>query len=297
MNKLRSLLVASMFLACAASAAMAGTVTISVLDASGQVLASASADGDNAAASVKLARKYQAGDVIRIEGGPNLAVKLSAAGPEQIVYCPRNVFLFPVPSGRNAGPFNPAWFKGERHDISARLVKAEELAAVRNLAANPYDTLESACFPHASASNYYTAKDPMPIFAPRNAIDGERRNDGHGGWPVQSWGPDRLNDLWFRIDFGRPVEIDKLVFTLRAQFPPVAKSDHDDVWQSAVIEFSDGSSEKVEFKKTGDRQEFPVAKRTVTWLKMTKIVLPKSNKWAALTELEAWGRDARPAKP
>jgi len=296
MNTFRALLLAGFGLACAAQAAWAAQVSVRVVDASGKVLASASADGQTAVVSVKLVRKYQPGDAIKIEGGPHLAVKLSAAGPEQIVYCPGNVFVFPVPAAAAAGAYNPAWFKGERHEITVRLPKADELAAPRNLAANAYDTLDSACFPHASASNYYTAKNPMPVFAPRNAIDGERRNDGHGGWPVQSWGPDRINDLWFRLDFGRAVEIDKLAFTLRAQFPPVSRSDHDAVWQSAVIEFSDGSSQKVEFKKTGDRQEFPVAGRTVTWLKMTKIVLPASNKWAALTELEVSGREA-PAKP
>jgi len=296
MSTFRTLLLTALALACVAPALRAAQVSVSVVDASGQVLATGSADGQTAVVSVKLVRKYQPGDAIKIEGGPHLAVKLSAAGPEHIVYCPRNVFAFPVPVAQAAGPYNPAWFKGERHEISVRLPKVEELAALRNLAANAYDTLDGACFPHASASNYYTAKNPMPIFAPRNAIDGERRNDGHGGWPVQSWGPDRLGDLWFRLDFGRAVEIDKLAFTLRAQFPPASRSDHDDVWQSAVIEFSDGSSEKVEFKKTGDRQEFPVARRTITWLKMTKIILPASNKWAALTELEVSGREA-PAKP
>ena len=59
----------------------------------------------------------------------------------------------------------------------------------------------------------------MDVFAARNAIDGFKENRHHGGWPNQSWGPEKRNDLWWQVNFGREVEIDKLVITIRADFP------------------------------------------------------------------------------
>ena len=76
-------------------------------------------------------------------------------------------------------------------------------------------------FPHASA-NFVTREDPC--FYERNAIDGVMNNQGHGAYPYHSWAGGARNDLEFFLDFGRDVEIDKLVFFLRADFVHDAKT-------------------------------------------------------------------------
>ena len=54
------------------------------------------------------------------------------------------------------------------------------------------------------------------VFAARNAIDGVYENDAHGIWPYQSWGINRDPNAALTLDFGRPVTIDELRLTLRA---------------------------------------------------------------------------------
>jgi predicted RNA-binding protein with RPS1 domain len=66
---------------------------------------------------------------------------------------------------------------------------------------------------------------------------------------------------------------------------------HDSYWQEATVEFSDGSTEKLALKQVATGQEFPLAKRTVSWL-VLKNLKPAADKWCALCEFEAWGRDA-----
>ena len=41
-------------------------------------------------------------------------------------------------------------------------------------------------------------------------------------WPYESWGPEQRLDLWWKVDFGRPVELDKIRLMLRADFPTTA---------------------------------------------------------------------------
>ncbi|MGD0092135.1 MAG: discoidin domain-containing protein [Planctomycetota bacterium] len=151
----------------------------------------------------------------------------------------------------------------------------------RNVALNPTaaNTTEPTSYPHATSNSEYNKKE----FAARCAIDGSRKNnDVHG---CGSWGPQKEPDIWWRLDFGRPVEIDKLIIFLRAAWP------HDSFWKEGTIEFSDGSTEKLALKKTADGQEFPIKKRTVTWLKLKDLVAEEP-KWCALCEFEAWGKDA-----
>ena len=153
-------------------------------------------------------------------------------------------------------------------------------ADYRNVALNPNaaNTTEPASYPHATSNSEYNKKE----FAARCAIDGKRDNkDVHG---CGSWGPQIAPDIWWKLDFGRPVEIDKLVIFLRAAFG------HDSYWKECVIEFSDGSTEKLTLKKVAEGQEFPITKRKVTWLKI-KDLKAEEPKWCAICEFEAWGKD------
>jgi hypothetical protein len=95
-------------------------------------------------------------------------------------------------------------------------------ADFRNVALNPADTTnrEPVTFPHATSNSEYNQRE----FAARCAIDGNRRNDDVHG--CGSWGPQKTNDIWWRLDFGRPVTVDRLTLYLRAAWTP-ADAPHD----------------------------------------------------------------------
>jgi len=153
----------------------------------------------------------------------------------------------------------------------------------RNLACNPRDVQGApTCYPHASSNSEYKS---LPAFAARNAVDGISDNRGHGP-EFPSWGPHKRTDLWWKLEFGRPVEIDKLVLVLRADFP------HDSFWHQCVVEFSDGSREAISIRKTSEPQVFSFNKRTVNWIRLADFIQELPIGWCALTEVEVWGRDA-----
>ncbi len=159
---------------------------------------------------------------------------------------------------------------------------AEAINPYRNVAINPSDVRGYArSWPHASSNSEY---GDMPAFAARNAIDGNTDNTGHGE-RFPSWGPDKRRDLWWKVDFGRPVETDKIVLYIRADFP------HDDYWQSATIEFSDGTTESIEIAKTPNPQEIKFDKRIVSWLRLTDLVEAEPLGWCGLCEVQVWGKD------
>jgi len=163
---------------------------------------------------------------------------------------------------------------------------AEVENAYRNLAINPKDTQGYArSWPHASSNSEYRN---MPAFAACNAIDGKTENTGHGK-AFPSWGPDRKEGLWWKLDFGRLVETDRIVLYIRADFP------HDDYWHSATIEFSDGTKESIRPARTAEPQEFRFKKRIISWLRLTDLVEAKPLGWCGLTEVQVWGKDVYPA--
>ena len=89
-------------------------------------------------------------------------------------------------------------------------------------------------FPHASA-NVETRGES--VFAARNAIDGVTANRSHGSWPYESWGINKRQDAEMLLEFGCPVDCDRVVLWTRADFP------HDNWWIQARLTFSDGSVE------------------------------------------------------
>ncbi|NQT89454.1 discoidin domain-containing protein [bacterium] len=152
----------------------------------------------------------------------------------------------------------------------------------RNVALNPNDVAGKAVtYPHASSNSEYNLKQ----FAARNAIDGKTANKGHGA-QHPSWGPHKRKDLWWKVEFGKKVEVDKIVLTIRADFP------HDRHWHSATVEFSDGSREKINIKKMVEAQTYTFKKRTVEWLRFTELVQAEPMGWCGFSEVAVWGRDA-----
>ncbi|MCL2306157.1 MAG: discoidin domain-containing protein [Planctomycetaceae bacterium] len=149
----------------------------------------------------------------------------------------------------------------------------------RNLALNPKS--EQFGYPQATSNSEFAMR---PEFVAQNAIDGKTDNAGHGP-QFPSWGPNKRTDLWWKVDFGRPVETDKIVIWIRADFP------HDGAWKSATLEFSDGSKEKIVLEKTEKPQTFTFAKRATTFVKITELQEDFPLGWCALTEVEVWGND------
>ncbi len=153
----------------------------------------------------------------------------------------------------------------------------------RNLALNPADRMgDVTCYPHASTNSVCRNN---PAFAACNVIDGKTANTGHGK-QFPSWGPDKREDLWLKIDFGREVAVDKIVLWMRADFP------HDACWHAAVVEFSDGGSGKISIAKTAAPRTFDLeTPRRISWLRFRDLEQKKPLGWAGFSEVKVWGRD------
>lgn len=236
-----------------------------------------------------LSRRFAPGDKIRVQGAKHLAVQFDDRLGEIPIYAPKNEFAFTVPVAApnvkpRSIPYPPEAWAANRPRITIRPLTLRELDAYRNLACNSYDVRgQSDAFPHASSNSECRNE---AVFAARNAIDGFKENHRHGGWPYQSWGPEQRKDLWWQVDFGREVEIDKLVIVIRADFP------HDKHWKRVTLVFSDGSRKPFELQKTASplTVAFP-AKRT-TSVQLIDWDQDEPLGWCALTEVEVWGRDS-----
>ncbi len=90
----------------------------------------------------------------------------------------------------------------------------------------------------------------------------------------------------YYVDFGTEVEVEKLVFYLRADFP------HDTYWKNIDIEFWDGEIVTANFEGVADGQEVVLKKkkitRTIHLTNFIQAVFPLS--WAALSQIEVYGR-------
>jgi hypothetical protein len=245
-------------------------------------------------AALSFDREYRPGDRIVLSRSRRMAVRLDESMPDCLLYLPdpsRGSFSYEIPYGREerqtGSAYAPESFAGNSHRVAARALNQEELTGYRNLALNPCDLLQpedgpAQAYPHASTNSYARS---LYDFAARNAIDGNAQNGHHGVWPYESWGPEQRLDLWWKVDFGRPVELDKIRLMVRADFP------HDSYWKSADVEFSDGSRLAIRIGPSAEFQEFPFAKRKVSWLRITHLVPADPSRWCSFIEVEAWGRD------
>ena len=240
-------------------------------------------------ATLDFHRAFQPGDLILFTGPQEMAVRMDQTMPECLIYAPNPVSLtYQIPHGRaeqqTGSAYAPESFSGDSHRVTLRAMTEQERHGYRNLALNPCDQLRAdpAIFPHATSNS--VARNLFD-FAARNAIDGVTRNEHHGVWPYQSWGPELAVDVWWKVDFGRLVTLDKVRLMLRADFP------HDSYWKSAGVEFSDGSRITIQLQPTAEFQEFSFPPRRTSWLRLTNLVPADPGKWCALIELEAWGRE------
>ncbi|HEY0796912.1 MAG TPA: discoidin domain-containing protein [Acidisarcina sp.] len=241
-------------------------------------------------------REYQPGDRIVFHGEPRMAVQVDETIPECLIYIPASAqgsFSYEIPYGREekqtGSAYAPESFAGNSHRVTARELTAKETKGYRNLALNPCDVPrpEDAAiefFPHASSNSVSRG---LYDFEARNAIDGATKNGHHGVWPYQSWGPQLRTDIWWKVDFGRPVELDKIRVMVRADFP------HDSYWKSADVEFSDGSKVPLQIASSAEFQDFKFSKRRVSWMRIINVVPVDPARWCAFIEVEAWGHDIR----
>lgn len=258
------------------------TLSLKVLDKDGNTLAVASGEDF---VDLVYAAAYCEGDVIELQTSPkNVHINWQvddALGPA-FVYVTDTV-KYDIPFGEARISYSPKVFWGTRHYMYARLAGAEEVGAYRNLALNPADQhKEVSCYPHASA-NVETRGES--VFAAKNAIDGVYANLSHGEWPYQSWGINRREDATMKLEFGRMICTDRIVFYTRSDFP------HDNYWTELTVDFSDGTSETFSLTKTARAQEHRFKERVIDSLVIRDLIKSdEPSPFPALTQIEVYGR-------
>lgn len=233
-----------------------------------------------------VSRAYQEGDRICLEISEEemyLWLQVDDAIGSSLIYVKGGAQYY-IPFGEKRINLSPKAFAGEKHLLHVRKAKAYEIEAYRNLALNVNDQHENATFyPHVTA-NVETRGES--VFAAKNAIDGITANHSHGEWPYASWGINRNPEAKMRMDFGRIVEVDRIILYLRADFP------HDNWWTSANIEFSDGSNLELSLKKTDEGQEFVFEKKQISYLEISKLIKSEEKSpFPALTQIKVFGKD------
>ena len=258
-------------------------LTIKVYDADGSEIAAAA--DDEYVHLVLSDVTYGEGFCIRMdltEAGQFYMVKIDETLEETLLYFKENTWVYQIPCGEKKEAYCPQAFTGNVHFLSLRKAEEHEWNRYRNLAKNPLDQQEAGgCFPHASAN---TETRGEAVFAARNVIDGICANRFHGIWPYQSWGINRQEDAALTLDFGIPVDIDRIDLWTRADFP------HDSWWDNVTFLFSDGSEEYITLEKKWKPHRLKLARQGITWIKMCHMHRgSKESPFPALTQIEVYG--------
>lgn len=231
--------------------------------------------------------EYQEGDRIVLETSEkNIHVWLQVddALGASMCYVTDNV-SYDIPFGEKRICYSPKVFYGNRHYLYARCARDYEINAYRNLALNVCDQHgDTHCYPHAWA-NVETRGES--VFAAHNAIDGVCENRSHGEWPYESWGINMQDDAQFTLEFGRLVEIDRIVIYTRSDFP------HDNWWKQVTVTFSDGESVDWQLEKSRLPHELTVPGKKITWVRLEKLMKADDpSPFPALSQIEVYGREA-----
>lgn len=247
----------------------------------GEVLAAAQGGKE---AQLLFQQAYQQGDEIRFATDYEYAiVQVDQAVKPARVYLPTREFTFRLPlEGINPAVYAPGSFTGEMHLCS---IRPDHDNSYRNLARNPADQRgEVTCYPHATA-NVETRDESW--FCARNTIDGEHIANGHGPWPYGSWGIGARADAELTLDFGREVEVDKMVLYLRADFP------HDAHWIQGTVTLGDCAEICFPLEGVDGPQEIGFGgKHRIRTLKLHKLIKNDNpSAFPALRQIEVYGMD------
>ena len=231
--------------------------------------------------------EYSPGDKILFqtdEINTYYVIRIDSTMDEAYVYLTEKSLEYVIPFDEKKISYNPLSFTGNRHYITMRKAEDYENSSYRNLAQNVMDqNKDLGCYPHAHA-NVETRGES--VFAARNCLDGVLANESHGAWPYESWGINKQDDAEITLEFGRPVDIDKIYLYTRADFP------HDNWWVQATITFSDGSKEVVNMEKSVKPHVFSIEKNQITWLKIGNLIQSDDpSPFPAMTQIEVYGRN------
>lgn len=69
-----------------------------------------------------------------------------------------------------------------------------------------------------------------------------------------------------RIDFGRKIDINKLGFILRGDYP------HGSYWTEAKVTFSNGNENTFNFEKLMEEQRFEIEEQDIEWLELHSLI-------------------------
>ena len=253
-------------------------------------------------ANLYVPEKYRAGNKITItlpEGEKYVGITINGKMGESIVYCPNGTFTYVMPNVATMVSTISSTYANTTNYVTARLLTEEELLEKRNLAENGFDYTNNAStksditdqFPHATASSEWEDNKGETYFHVRNAIDGFTNNQGHGKYPVQSWGPANSNNQWMEIDFGRAVIAEELGIVIRYDVG------HDTWFSSAevLVTYEDGTTgtQKISIEWTGSEQIFKLdTDKPITKIRIGKLIAAKTGGWAALSEVKVYGTEA-----
>lgn len=257
-------------------------VAISVLNKNNEVKASCQGE---AYVNLSWQGAYEPGDEIRLhmdEVNTFYVIRIDDTMDESLVYVTNSDVVYTVPFEEKKTSYNPKSFTGDLHYLAVRRASDAEAYGYRNLAKNVMDQHgEPGVYPHASA-NVETRGEA--VFAARNAIDGMLANESHGNWPYESWGINRQDDAEITLEFGKPVDFDKIVLYTRADFP------HDNWWVEGTFQFSDGTTQTVHMEKSYAPHEFAISRKNITWVKLGQLIKADDpSPFPALTQIEIYG--------
>lgn len=255
---------------------------LKIINKAGEVLKEISGENE---INLVYDNEYKEGDFVLLEINNEKGfyeIQFDDSKGKSFVYLKGDV-KYEIPFGEKRLNISSKVFTGKQHLLMVRKPFIEECQGYRILSENIWDQHgEVNCYPHASA-NVETRGET--VFAALNAIDGVTASDFHGNWPYESWGINRRDDAIWKLEFGRPVEIDKLVIYTRADFP------HDNWWESATVTFSDGSKERLSLKKGGEAQIFKIHKENIEWLTLSELIKADDpSPFPALTQFRVYGR-------
>ncbi len=264
-------------------------LTLKILDNEGNVKAEISEYDE-----VRLVFKeeYKNGDKIQIETsetGVYLVAEIDDAMGESFVYVTENKITYEIPFEEKRVSYSPKVFYGEKHLLSVRVARKDEIECYKNLALNKMDQQGiTGVYPHASA-NIETRGEA--VFAARNAINGNCENHDHGKWPYESWGIGMRDDACFKLDFGRTIVTDKIVLYTRSDFP------HDNWWVKVTFRFSDNSELTCDLEKSDKAHVITFPEKEIEWLTFSDLIKADDpSPFPALSQIQVFGEELMPNK-